>query len=618
MHAYAPTVPLSAARDALLRPDRALPAQDPFKTVFQGRLVAHLKRAAITPSVSERPKTPALSGGELRRGGKGRGWSVISRPGEESGNGQAGPEAWRVPPDSLPEAAALLLQAGFPPEPLQRLLADPRVQQEGLGREDLRRVWEEAQAAASANSLDDAGAGPRQAFESGVPLPPPLAGLLDLVERSPGEILPVPASRQPEMAALLSDAGFTPAQVESLLASPQVQEHGLSAAVLRAAWLKTVQDLQARANDRFMPGPERQVTSRTDYQRLWERLHLPAEAMPDLRLALQQLGASPEALAGLEEYATPQAIPVGQVWQVIKQCLSQGLPTASQAGGAEAAEQALPSSPPSAAEIERWRQLLVQAGFSPEMVDGLLSIQPPASAQELRARLAALAPAVEPAETRDTPKPLYMPETLRLRSSGWKNQDAPGPDGGERESGRTLLANPEKSGLSPSLAGDSQGTFSALFAPAVTPLHASSPNNGEGVPGPWSPQMRHAFWSQLVTGILGNLKPGESRLNLMLNPPHLGLIELRLNLHGEALAVTAMITRPEVAHLAGAGVEQLVQALSRHGLVLSQFQVQVPAVALEPARSMAAEQKMMDKKEQETGGGVSARRRRASRVDRFI
>ncbi|MDI6854740.1 MAG: flagellar hook-length control protein FliK [Deltaproteobacteria bacterium] len=516
-----------------------------------------------------------------------------------------------MPPERLPEAAAVLLQGGFPPEPLERLLTDPRIQKEGLSFDDLGRAWREFQADASMG----AGAkseGPAELF-SGSPSPA-LSGLLELIEQSPGRTLPVPATRQPEIAALLGEAGFTPKQIESLLASSEVQEHGLTAEALKWAWVKALTPSPVQEATVRNQAVE-QVTGRPGYHRLWERLRLPVQALPDLRLALQQLGASPEALAGLEDQATPQGLPLGQIWQIIKKVRTEEQAAGSQADAASLAKPNLPASPPSGEELAKWRQLLMQIGFSPDAVEGLLGSQAPASAGELRARLAALAPSAPPADPQDAPKPLYLPESLRLRSMWRDNQEGLKPDLKEGESGQTFLSDSGKFDSAAFLAKENQETFSSLLTLAAGSPAFSGANLGEGIGGRWSPEVRQAFWSQIESAILGNLRPGENRLNLLLNPPHLGRIELIFNLKGEELAVTALMSRPEVAHLAGAGVEQLAQTLSQQGLVLSQFQVQVRAAAPEAFGSSGA-QREMPKREQDAGD--AARRRRTSRVDRFV
>ncbi len=618
MHAFGPGLPLMTAKPALMRPAHAFPAQDPFQAVLQGRMVAHLKRVRSNPPNMQKMEGVPLSG--RQKGADQLSGSDASRRRREAASRQFNPAERRLPPELLPELAGLLLQAGFPPERLQTLLTDPQVQEQGLSLEELRRAWQEAAGAGTLKSLFSVEAETLQVSKvlPDEALPPALASLLDVVKQSPGGVLPITASRQPEIAALLGEAGFSPSQVEALLNSPQVQEYGLTAEALRAAWMKAVHGSQAEGKERFQPGTMGQVTSHADYQRLWERLRLPIEAFPDLRLALQQLGASPEALAGLEEYATPQGIPVGQVWRVIKQCLREGQEAISPGSAAPSGKQGELADPLSGEEVEQWRQLLLQTGFSPEVVDGLLGMQAPASTAELRARLAALAPSPPPPQTQDAPKPLYLPENLRLRSLWWENRMAPESGFGKSPDGQAQASDTGESFLLHSPASENQGSFASFLTSLAAPHLADVTGMGGSVFGPMTPEVGQAFWSQLEAGILGNLQPGESRLNLVLNPPQLGQIELTLNLRGEDLAVTAMITRPEVAHLAGAGVEQLVQALSQHGLVLSQFQVRVREGGPDPVSLLATEQKMMGKKEQGSEGGESARRRRTNRVDRFV
>lgn len=602
INAQTPAVPLSAGKSAGFRSTSACPAQDLFQAVLQGRLVMHLQRKGTLPAgLQPREGLPFPP----RGGGRGApaGDFTARRPGQ-TGTGQAGSAERRLPPERLPEVAALLLQAGLPWERLQALFCDPKVQEQGLSLKDLQQAWPDGRADESTAA---------QVLTGFPPSPPPaLAGLLPLIEQSPGGVLPVPPSRQPEFAALLGEAGFSPLQVKSLLASPQVQERGLTVEALRKAWAKTVESSPAAASQ----SPESQdigpVTAQAGYQRLWDRLRLPPESMPDVRLALQQLGATPEALAGLEEHLTPQGLPVGQVWQVLKECLNQP-PAGTSAGGPTD-----PAASPPAEEVARWRHVLLQAGFRPEAVDGLLGLQPPASTSELKARLAALAPAAPPPESREDPKPVYLPEDLRLRSLWWKNQGRTEPDFGNPGDGWDRNPKTEDSFSPPNPVPDRPEAFSNLTA--SVPAAAFLPDEGAKDRNFWplGPEVRQAFWSQVEAGILGHLRPGESRLSLVLDPPQLGQIELRLNLKGEELAVTAFISRSEVAHLAGTGVEQLAQALSQHGLLLSQFRVQAPEglPGLLPPFSSAGTSSGR------RGGlavdGESPQRRRAAhRVDRF-
>lgn len=596
MHAFGPGQSLLAAKAGILRPAQAAPSQDQFLSVLQVRLASHLQRPTLGAAASgASPARDQQAGLAAESQGAGRQLPLKDR---------------RLPPERLPELAGALLLAGFPVERLQTLLADPQIQQQGISLEELRQTWQEA--LGGGMPLSPGGAQP-QTPVSGLPtqenLPPALTALLDLAAQSPEGVVPMPAARQPEIAALLREAGFSPREVEVLLTSPQVQEKGLTAEMLQAAWLKKAQGQQTESRENFPIGAEPALTSRSDYRSLWARLLLPVEAWPDLRLALQQLGATPEALAALEERLTPQGLPLGQVWQVIKQCLVEGQGDQQGAGKAAA--------PPSGPEVEQWRQLLRQAGFSADAVEGLLGVQTPASAAQLRERLTILAPSTLPLQGEENPKPLYLPLNLRLRSFPQGSRPDPDPGLGDRPSGREaspgLGAFPASH---PSLPSEPAERFSAFLA---TPVAMSPPVGPAGSGSSWtlSPEIRQAFWSQLEAGILGNLQPGKTRLTLSLDPPQLGHMELSLHLEGQDLAVTAIITRPEAAHLAGAGLEQLAQALQQHGLTLSQFQVHVPEGIAQTGGVASHSGKDMQKKHPSPGGGDSMRRRDAGRVDRF-
>ncbi len=595
MQAFAPSQPMAAAKAAILKPAQTASVQDQFQAVLQGRLVAHLQREAFGALASKASKAATVAGGA---GGAAQG------AGGGVAKGQPQTLARRLPPERLPEVAAVLLLAGFPAERLQALLADPRVQQQGLSLGELRQAWLETSSGGSAPTREQVPG--RQTVE---PLPPVLAALLDLVSQSPEGVLPVSPSRRPEIAALLQEAGFSPKQVETLLTSPRVQEHGLTVDLLQSAWLKAPGQQTGQAENPA-PGADLKVTSRADYQRLWDRLRLPAEALSDLRLALQQLGATPEALAALEEHATPQGLPVGQVWQVIKQCAVAG-----QAADSASTPTVETGAPPSGPEVEQWRQLLLQAGFSAEAVEGVLGVKAPASAAELLKRLASLAPSDSAPKRDNNPKPLYLPENLRLRSLPQESRPEFQAGWGEQQSGRETSADQHELPAPPTLASDNSGALSSFLAPSAAPVAASGPSLG-GNTLMLSPEIRRAFWSQLEAGILGNLQPGATRLDLSLDPPQLGHIELTLNLKGDDLAITAVMSRSEAAHLAGAGMEQLAQALSQQGLILSQFQVSLKERGGDPQLLATQVGKIMEKRTPPPGGQDS-RRRGTGKVDRF-
>ncbi|MBW1990581.1 MAG: flagellar hook-length control protein FliK [Deltaproteobacteria bacterium] len=582
MQAHAPELPLAADRQAIQPTPPRQPAADSFQTLFQGRLVAH---------ILSRPRHPATSGPrDIRE-------APLKADNFLAGRAQRAPKPKdrRLPPELLPQLAVLLIQAGLPTERVQALLSDPRVQEQGLSLAELKRLWQEARGTAA--KLYQA------APVQGQALPPVLVHLMEALQQSPGGTLPLPASRWPEITARLLAAGFSPDRVEALLDSPRVQENGLTAELARQAWQKAAQELGGQGS---APSPEAwlKFTSRADYQQIWERLRLPLEALPDLRLALLQLGASPEVLARLEEQATPEGLPVGQVWQVIKQCLAASgndSQAASASGGL------------TYQELKQWRQLLLKAGFAPEVVDTLLGKQPPASLRELQARLVALAPTNQPPESREGPKPLYLPADLRFQP-WWGETDSEagvGADSGDNQS--SGYGNLEHRMSSPSPANPV--AFSAWLARLAAAASGDFPGDYGWL---WRPEVRQSFWTQLEAGLLGNLRPGESRLTLSLEPPHLGQIGLLLRLQGNTLAVTATLSRPEVAYLAQIGVEHLSQALARHGLMLSRFEVQLPESWPLSTGLLTAVEKAFAKKGQGPDGRATPRRRRAEPVDRFV
>ncbi len=156
-----------------------------------------------------------------------------------------------------------------------------------------------------------------------------------------------------------------------------------------------------------------------------------------------------------------------------------------------------------------------------------------------------------------------------------------------------------------------------MFNPNVNGAAALS--NTAPLWNPVAPEVRESLWSQLQSGIISNLQPGENQVSLRLNPPKMGQIQLTLNLNGQELTVTAVASRPEVAELANQGVQQLMQALAQQGLVLSQFQVrlqdQPQGLITNVAHASGRD------KPGESGGErppTTTTRRRAGEVDRFV
>jgi flagellar hook-length control protein FliK len=96
-------------------------------------------------------------------------------------------------------------------------------------------------------------------------------------------------------------------------------------------------------------------------------------------------------------------------------------------------------------------------------------------------------------------------------------------------------------------------------------------------------------------------------------------VQLTLNLKGEFVQVVAVTARPEVAQIATAQVQQLVQALNQQGLVLSQFQVQIQDPSGRQPAAIASGQRDPGRRETESGdGGKTMSRRRAGQLDFFV
>jgi len=421
--------------------------------------------------------------------------------------------------------------------------------------------------------------------------PPALKGLIEFLQQQPGQALKVPPDRIQDVQAFLLKAGLPPEQVESLLNSPRFQEQGLTAQDVQASWLKACQNsLQQAVADGAaqIPGTTPQqmaslqlqnITAQSDYQQLWQNLTLPVKALPVLRLELQQLGVPSESLMNLNEQNFPQGITLNQVWQLLQQAGK----TSSTAAASDPTQGNTATASPlllsGANDMEKWRQLLLQAGMEPELAQSLASGPAPTSREELRANLIQMAPPPNPPQDLETPKPLYLPENVRVRQVPWLQQADLGQGQGSGNGTWSqnlgfsskfqevnLPGNSDLNNFLAFLTGSGAGETEQALSPGAT----GAP--GQSVNAYLTPEAREALWSQVQSGVLGNLKPGENQISLTLNPPELGKLNLTLNLKGENVEVTAVATHPGVAEAATAGVQQLALALSQQGLILTQFQ----------------------------------------------
>jgi hypothetical protein len=484
-----------------------------------------------------------------------------------------------------------------------------------------------------------------------------LSDLMALLQSFPGGSLTIGQEQVPRVASLLTNAGLPQAEVDQLLTANSAGEVTLTAADLQAAWQRVqagVNQNQAAAQgltgqnqagaSQSQESKEAQQTQEIlqnpNYRNLWERLSLPESALPTLRLALARMGASPEALAKLEEGNTPgQGIPLTQVWGALQNVNNtQGQTGASSQSGAAGPSQAavLSQEPVKSTDIEDWRQMLLNAGMPPEVVQKLDSqTSSPDTQEQLRASLLSLAPAEEGPTVLAAPKPLYLPNNLRMRPLFWESQGTtaqPQEQTQEQAQGETFLngngaqnnsANPALQLTVPTAAPSPDGT---LALPAFSDLLQGAAQGMTGPGGPlgagglaWrplAPELQASLWSQLQSGVTSSLSQGESKVTINLNPPELGQLQLTLELKGQELTVNALASRPEVAAAANLGLQQLSQALGQQGLVLTQFQVNLQNQPTSQGTPVVASTRG---KGGDTGGNPStSSRRRSSEVDRFV
>lgn len=467
--------------------------------------------------------------------------------------------------------------------------------------------------------------------------PPALQNLISFLQSQPDGSLKIPPEQIPEVAAYLVSAGLPSEEVERLLSSPGFSERGLSAADLEAAWQRSQsQEPSAETLAKSSAGPKQpsggpnlppeaqEILQNPDYRARWERLTLPEGMLPTLRLALARLGITPEGLARLEEESQGKGIPLSRVWQILqggqnRVSLTEASPKSTLSPGENPSPSAmLEERPVTGEEVAEWRQILLEAGFKPEEVEKLLGQKSPANQEDLKSALMALAPPKEPISALSEPKPLYLPEHLRLSPFFWQGQanwdqsHLNGNGSGDQQYGAAAelaATSAEAFGL-PAFAAELQ-----MFNPNVPGTGAPLSNSGPAW-HPFAPEMRESLWSQLQSGIISNLQPGESQVSLSLNPPDMGQIQLTLRLSGQELAVTAVASRPEVAELATQGVQQLLQALAQQGLVLTQFQVRLQE---HPGGLTTAVLAGTREKNSESGEKFPApHRRRSGEVDRFV
>jgi hypothetical protein len=491
----------------------------------------------------------------------------------------------KVSQDQIQELKDYLQQAGLPAAQVDRLLNSDNFQTKGLTAQDVQAAWQEVCQNSSQQALtaqiSQATTAQLAKATINLDMPPTLKALTDFINQQPGQALKVPPDRLPQVQDFLLKAGIPPEQVENLLNSPQVQEQGLTAANVQSAWQKGIQNSlkQALADSGSQLNSVQNLTNQSDYQSLWQNLTLPPQALGDLRLELQKLGVPAESLTGLNQQNFPNGISLTQVWEFIQQSAKSS--AAATANGAAKASNVLDSTPllEGGKDLEKWRQLLTQAGMDPELAQTLTSGLTPTNRGELRATLVQMAPS-SASQEQEVPKPLYLPTSLRVRQVPLlqQNDAGQGQGSGNGNLGQNLGLPPQAQ--TANLAGTANLNNFMAFLNNNGVLQADQAGatgaTGEMVPTSansyLTPEVREALWAQVQSGVLGNLRPGENQITLTLDPPDLGKLDLTLNLKGTMVEVTAITSHSAVADAATAGVQQLAQALNQQGLILTQFQ----------------------------------------------
>lgn len=486
--------------------------------------------------------------------------------------------------------------------------------------------------------------------------PPALQDLIAFLQSFPGGSFKISPQQAPAVASYLKSAGLPQAEADRLLTPDSNQEISLDAADLQAAWQQATGQGQANAaaagqdtaqtaaanqpagttnQTANQPQQAQEIQQTPGYRTVWEKLTLPQNMVPTVRLALARLGASPQALAQLDDKGQGQGIPLTRVWQVlqsIKGGVSAGGSTSDQTGATAAAEASqaavLGQQKVSGTEMQDWQQVLLKSGLPPEVVEKLLGQKSVGTQAELKDSLMAAAPTEQPTPTLTEPKPLYQPQDLQMRPFYWQSGlggDQPQLDGeGTDAKGQDLNAQLATPAPVPDPATLVPGENFALSAFATE--FQGLTQGTAGTAGPLSetgsswptlpPEVRESLWTQLQDGITTNLDQGENKVTINLNPPELGKIQLTLNLSGQDLSVTAVASRPEAAQLASMGMPQLVQALAQQGLVLTDFQVRLQD---QPDRQISPVLAGTRDKGRASGGQSStSSRRRSGEVDRFV
>ena len=612
------------------------PVQDAFRDVFQNRLLARLNARNNIPGGADRSSSRLGSSQGTKR-------SLSQLRSSRETDTRVGLGSGRTLDRCQPRKADNERAASSSEESRQLSATRERRLQE-LHRTHRRPESQTPAAGLAADQNQPTSqASQNQGGATTANPPQALRDLMAFLQSLPGGALKISPEQVPAVASYLQSAGLPKLEIDQLLAASNSQEISLNAGDLQAAWQRSQEQGAASAAvsgqstplasanqppvTANQPQEVPEIQQTPGYRALWERLTLPQNMLPTLRLALAQLGASPEVLAQLEGQG--QGVSLTKVWQVLQNVKDSLTPNgAGDPSGAaltaDASQSAvLGSRPVTGAEMEEWRQMLLKAGLQPEVVEKLVGQKSPGTQEELKTSLLAAAPAEEPPPILAEPKPLYHPQNLQMRPFFWQSQhggDQPQLNGdGSGAKGQSASAQSATPAPAPATGENfALSTFPAELQ-GITQRAAGTAAPLSDTGATWrllSPEVRESLWTQFQSGVTSNLSQGENQVTLNLNPPQLGQIQLTLNLSGQELAVTAVASRPEAAELASLGMPQLVQALAQQGLVLTQFQVRVQDQPERPVSPILAGDR---KKGGENGrNSTTSSRRRSGEVDRFV
>ena len=225
-----------------------------------------------------------------------------------------------------------------------------KTQDQGHHTHDNKPQTQAASAAGTSQGQSTTSSSQNSQGNAGTDLPQSLRDFLAFLQSLPGGSLKIPQEQAPAVSSFLVSAGLPQAEVDRLLTPSSAGETSLTAADLMAAWQQSHGQGQGMAGGSgpassqataALPAAATQaqnsedIRQNPDYRALWERLTLPDSLLPTLRLALANLGATPEALSQLDKEAQGHGIPLTRVWGILQNLKNgQAVNSAGVQGGA--------------------------------------------------------------------------------------------------------------------------------------------------------------------------------------------------------------------------------------------------------------------------------------------